>query len=107
MITEKRKLLFFLKIDALLTVLLLTLKLHCCRWRRIEDGTESIQSLQAIPWPPFSTGTMLFMAGGCHCRGDRLHSTDCSIPLSHRSSQLLFTYSPKYIAVKCAACCTL
>ena len=56
--------------DALLIVLLLMLKLHCCRWRRIEDGTEDIQSLQAIPWPPFNAGTLHLMAGNCHRSDD-------------------------------------
>ncbi len=70
MIAEKHKLpppAFLFNVDALLTVLLLMLKLHRCRWRRIEDGTECIQSLQAMPWPPFTAGTIHFMAGNCHC----------------------------------------
>ncbi|KAL0017927.1 hypothetical protein WJX77_004619 [Trebouxia sp. C0004] len=35
---------------------------HENRWRRIEDGTECIQSLQAIPWPPFSAGIIAALA---------------------------------------------
>ncbi|KAA6423932.1 MAG: hypothetical protein FRX49_05891 [Trebouxia sp. A1-2] len=31
-------------------------------WRKIEDGSEYIQSLQAIPWPPFSAGMIAALA---------------------------------------------
>ncbi|KAL0035698.1 hypothetical protein WJX79_009126 [Trebouxia sp. C0005] len=35
---------------------------HETRWRKIEDGSEYIQSLQAIPWPPFSAGMIAALA---------------------------------------------
>lgn len=35
---------------------------HENRWRSLEDGTKDIQTLQAIPWPPFSTGIIAALA---------------------------------------------
>ncbi|DBA74496.1 TPA: hypothetical protein ACH3X2_000960 [Trebouxia sp. C0005] len=58
---------------------------HETRWRKIEDGSEYIQSLQAIPWPPFSAGTLHCMAGGCHCSDNHLNTTKCCTLLSHCS----------------------
>lgn len=86
MVAESVKFSFFLfYADALLTVSFPQLELHCCRWRKIEDGSEYIQSLQAIPWPPFSAGTLHCMAGGCHCSDNHLNTTKCCTLLSHCS----------------------
>lgn len=31
----------------------------CCRWQKLEDGTERLNKVQDIPWPPLTSGKPL------------------------------------------------
>ena len=31
----------------------------CCRWQKLEDGTEQLNKVQDIPWPPLTSGKPL------------------------------------------------
>ncbi|DBB05306.1 hypothetical protein WJX82_004173 [Trebouxia sp. C0006] len=58
---------------------------HEERWRRIEDGTEDIQSLQAIPWPLFNAGIIAALAQRDTMMDRQLSSGKCPDNISSTS----------------------